>query len=251
MLQSTGLAIGNTENLQQKHHGQGGARLIQKSTRVARPNLRLLARDLVNTAWVRVCEFGAKDFTTLHDKTHSSRDRGRSEPSERYSYVMSRAMYAGKALLASDPETDLQGRLWQFFETCGAAFGLNNEQPLSSLAFDAPWLRDLSATLSQQWCWMHTVLSRQHSDFSRLQLMSWFSAMEFAARAERSVMKNPGLLQVLLAFALVPDMAEVTPPPIDRFELTNGHLLNARVARDDIECFYRSFGRHSESDLPR
>ncbi|KAL5892473.1 hypothetical protein ACKVWM_003470 [Pyricularia oryzae] len=75
--------------------------------------------------------------------------------------------------------------------------------------------------------------------------------MEFAARAERSVMKDPGLLQELLAFALVPDMAEVTPPPIDRFELTNGHLLNARVAPDDIECFYRSFGRHSESDLPR
>ncbi|QBZ66753.1 hypothetical protein PoMZ_13740 [Pyricularia oryzae] len=46
-------------------------------------------------------------------------------------------------------------------------------------------------------------------------------------------------------------MAEVTPPPIDRFELTNGHLLNAGVARDDIEGFYRSFGRHSESDLPR
>lgn len=75
--------------------------------------------------------------------------------------------------------------------------------------------------------------------------------MEFAARAEHSVMKDPGLLQVLLAFALVPDMAEVTPPPIDRFELTNGHLLNAGVARDDIEGFYRSFGRHSESDLPR
>uniref|UniRef100_L7JQI9 Uncharacterized protein n=1 Tax=Pyricularia oryzae (strain P131) TaxID=1143193 RepID=L7JQI9_PYRO1 len=213
---------------------------------------RLLVRDRVNTAWVRVSGFGAEDFTTQHDRTYASRDRARSEPGEYDCFAMSSAMYSGEAVLAREPGNELHMRLWNLFKESGRVLGPNHARPSSHLAFDASWLRDLPAVFAQQWCWMHKVLSCQRSDFTQFQLMSWLSAMAFAARKARNPnIQDHGLLQVLLAFALVPEMAQIIPPPIHRFDVAEGYQFDENVSRAIIHGFLRGFGRLSELDTPR
>ncbi|KAI6450144.1 hypothetical protein MCOR04_010535 [Pyricularia oryzae] len=184
----------------------------------------LLLRDMVNTAWVRVSGFGADNFTTQHDRTYASRDRARFEPGEYDCFAMLSAIYSGEAILAKEPGSELHMRLWNLFEKFGPILGPDQARPSSYLEFDAAWLRDLPAAFAQHWCWMHKVLSCQRSEFTRFQLMSWLSAMAFAARKARNPsIQDHGLLQVLLAFALVPEMAQIIPPSVHRFDVAEGY----------------------------
>ncbi|KAI6313641.1 hypothetical protein MCOR30_010221 [Pyricularia oryzae] len=83
-------------------------------------------------------------------------------------------------------------------------------------------------------------------------LMSWLSAMAFAARKARNPsIQDHGLLQVLLAFALVPEMAQIIPPSIHRFDVAEGYQFDENVSRAIIRDFLRGFGRLSELDTPR
>lgn len=197
-------------------------------------NPKLIERDCVNNAWVRSPEFGADGFTTLNDRVYASRDRGRSEPGKDDCFAMSRVIHSGQALLAGDPGTGLHNRLWQFFRDRATVYGPNHEQPLSSLSFDSVWLQDLSSTFAEQWCWMHKTLSCRRSDLNRFHLMSWLSAIAFAAKARRETVKDLGILQVLLALAVGPNMADILPPPIDRFELASGYTADVSVIRAKV-----------------
>ncbi|TLD13122.1 uncharacterized protein PgNI_02685, partial [Pyricularia grisea] len=139
---------------------------------------------------------------------YASRNRGRSKPGKNDCFAISKVIHSGQTLLTGNPGTGLHNRLWQFFRNKATIYGPNHEQPLSSLSFD--------------FCWIHKTLNCQRSNLNRFHLISWLSAIAFAAKAKHKTVKDLGILQILLAFAMGPNIADILPPPIDRFKLANG-----------------------------
>ncbi|KAL8377020.1 hypothetical protein RB595_007919 [Gaeumannomyces hyphopodioides] len=212
----------------------------------------LLKYDLVNSAWTRAPGFGAGDFVTTHDRTYRGRGHNWNMKRANACFATSKAILSGSSSMPSinvrlNPH-QLQGHLWRCFLPAGTVQGPKKPiPPLYPSAFDVAWLHNPKAVLVHI-CHIHTLLS-QRSFATRHKVMSWLSSMAFEANSRTPEPFNILILQMLVAFVLISEMAQIAPPVFDSFDVGAGYEFIAADIREIVEGGAREYWECPESRL--
>ncbi|TLD10121.1 hypothetical protein PgNI_06587 [Pyricularia grisea] len=208
-------------------------------------NAALTERDMVNCSWSRVPGFGAEAFTTSHDRAYQSRDRLREEVRSNATLAVSHALFLAKPALMGSYRTIQVSWLWNFFLSTNQVFGPGVELP-AALSYDTIWLEGIKKIVARHWLGIHKALREKRSNFGVFQLMSWFSALAFTADQDTRPM-----IEVLFAFASIPEVASVAPPAdTTQYNLSAGYSVVQALITSDVESGGYGYKNSPEAKLP-
>ncbi|KAL8364190.1 hypothetical protein RB601_009770 [Gaeumannomyces tritici] len=214
----------------------------------------LIEYDLVNSAWCRTSGFGAENFTTTFDRTYQGRGLNWDVARANACFATSKVILSGHPRLSANVEPhSLQWRLWRCFLPAGTIEGPKKPVPSSyPLAFDFSWLHD-NTTVLNHICHIQNLLGKR-AFACRHKVMSWMSAMVFAANSARvsashGPLFDPLILRVLEAFVLAPAMAQIAPPDFDSFNVAAGYQFLASDIKKILESDAYEFWECPESRL--
>lgn len=195
-------------------------------------NLHLVERDAIRSASLYVSGSVAAAFTTGHDQDYASRDRGqRSEHALRARRIATKISSRSRSL-----ESPLYPRMFdRLYELLGDSSGkLSPRQDLEprDIQYDSKWLADPEGNLRTLWCLLHYMLGHSNRP-RRYQIATWLASLAYA----KSKSDMWEVVQVLYAFADIPDVSTIALPAIDEYDLAQGYQVNrdllTRLARDE------------------
>ncbi|TVY36417.1 hypothetical protein LSUB1_G007938, partial [Lachnellula subtilissima] len=197
----------------------------------------LLQRDCIRSSTFRVSGFGAEDHTVNHDRVYGARDQQQS--SSRYSeaFVMSSMIYHKRTTLQYRPPPHFRDHLWKYLSQTQVSskeiFGSRYPLRICDMKYDARLLdsEHSSDFLSENWCALHQTFSRERFRVEEFQfhLMLWFSTLAFASNADMEI------IQTLASFYALRSMAQLSPPQVDSFQLSQGREVKRHELRDSIQ----------------
>ncbi|TVY25882.1 hypothetical protein LHYA1_G005662 [Lachnellula hyalina] len=195
----------------------------------------LLQRDCIRSSTFRVSGFGAEDHTVNHDKVYGARDQQQS--SSRYSeaFVMSSMIYHERTTLQYRPPSHFRDHLWKYLSQTQVSskklFGSRYPLQICDMKYDARLLEKEHSSdfLSEKWCALHQTFSRERFRVEKFHLMLWFSTLAFASNADMEI------IQTLASFYTLPYMAQLSPPQVDSFQISQGRDVKRHELRDSIK----------------
>ncbi|XP_014555371.1 hypothetical protein COCVIDRAFT_27710 [Bipolaris victoriae FI3] len=224
------------------HPDNGVFTLIDK----AQQKLALLSdchldqRDMLRSSTFRVAGFGAENFNKARDIQYRARDIVQNDRG-RHAFTAGILALRDKAALHSCI-LDLKENLVRKHFQGATVQGVDDSFDPESLGYDSEWLEDPSKHFVASWCTLHQTLSKAGNRYS---LATWLCTMAFAKNADMDI------IQALVAFSRLREMAAVRPPAASRFDLTWGDKYEATKIRSILVQNSRSFDTSAEATLPR
>ncbi|EXJ68848.1 uncharacterized protein A1O5_07780 [Cladophialophora psammophila CBS 110553] len=205
----------------------------------------LSKRDSIRSSTFRVSGFGAEDHTSEHDATYSARDRDNRSARRLKALAMSDIVYHGRTKLHYNVPSDLAFHLWNFLSRSDSPI-LGASHPIpSELDYDGELLQDSPEIVSKYWCTLHQTISRDHPRWNKFRLMIWLSTLAFAEKSDMQI------VQTLASFFVVPEMVQISAPPITSFRLSYGAAVNTRELHTSFRSALLPFHRCPEGQLSR
>ncbi|PGH08675.1 hypothetical protein AJ79_05957 [Helicocarpus griseus UAMH5409] len=205
----------------------------------------LLERDCIRSSAFRVSGFGAEDHTVAYDAVYQPRDRDQTSERGSKAFIISSIIYHGRTALHYKVSAGLAAYLWNYLLVVPRIFGPECPSIASKLAYDSVLLLDYSEFISKHWNALHRMLSQVPASVDKFRVMIWLSTLAFAKNADFRI------VQVLASFYTVPEMAQVSAPCIDTFDLSQGHTASSNDLRDVFRSSYLPFHRCPEASLPQ
>ena len=226
----------------------GATKVFYPESNVVLPELNKVESDLnlrerIRTSIFRVSGFGAEDHTVNHDKIYSGRDRDQNSARGFKAFVMSSIIYRRLQTPHYTVPSNLKNRLWDFLSKTPKILGPDHPLQPSKLKYGADLLLDSSEFLSKYWSTLHQTFSQNYCPFDKFRLMIWLSTLAFAENADMDI------IQTLASFIVVPDMARISAPLIDSFQLCEGTEVNRPNLRNIIKSAALPIYRCPEAGL--
>ena len=203
----------------------------------ARGEPRLLTRATIRDATYRVHSFGAEEHTTDYDVMYPARDT--TSDGEREFQVYSTAK------LVEEWSKDLQctSNLLSKIIAWGApVHGISDEEPFD-FGFNLQWLVPPQIFLPTSWCTLQKYLSTST-------IADKYEIMLFLSMPSYSRHRDVELIETLLAFATVPRLRAMSPPPHRLFDLARGFKPQASQLLEIANQRARSYEHCPEYALP-
>ncbi|RMZ91442.1 hypothetical protein DV736_g1343, partial [Chaetothyriales sp. CBS 134916] len=205
----------------------------------------LLDRDCIRSSTFRVSGFGAEDHTIKYDATYSARDQGQNSPQALKAFAMSNFVFHEHPTLSYRVPPKWSRRLWCFLAQKSPILGPNHPMASSDLNYDAGLLQDWTGIISRRWCVFHRTFSNAKSGFDKFRLMIWLSTLAFAKDSDIEI------IQALGSFFVLSRMAQISPPAIASFQLSEGAVFQKQKLRSALRTTLRPFTKCPESKLAR
>ncbi|TVY56340.1 hypothetical protein LCER1_G002622 [Lachnellula cervina] len=195
----------------------------------------LLLRDCIRSSTFRVSGFGAEDHTTNHDEVYGARDQEQSSLRYSKAFAISSMIYRERKTLQYRPPPHFREHLWKYLSRTQMSskiiFGSKYPLQICDLNYDARLLDNEQSSdfLSENWCALHQTFSQEHSRIEKFHLMLWFSTLAFAGNADMEI------IQTLASFYVLPSMAQLSPPQIKSFQLSQGCEVNRYELLESIQ----------------
>ncbi|KAK0121151.1 hypothetical protein ONS96_011330 [Cadophora gregata f. sp. sojae] len=203
----------------------------------ARGAIELRNRASVRNAYYRLDTFGAEDFTSSYDSIYAgARDAIPNSLREHEACFVSTLVDTWSCRL--EPQTNLFQQLLSW----GPIF--YGPQPNFDCSFDKRWLQPPEYVMPQQWFSIQSFLS--NSDSSR----DKYGITILLANLAHGKWRNVPLIHTLLAFATVPALRNLQPPPYDKFDLSKGFEPDKASLRTIIDECKVSFDASPERFIP-
>ncbi|CAG8972326.1 hypothetical protein HYALB_00001729 [Hymenoscyphus albidus] len=223
------------------------AKIFHPETHIEVPNLdfttqHLLQRDLIRSSTFRVSDFGAEQYTIEQDATYSPRDRGQCSKRASRAFVIASLLFQNRAVLHTTFYHGLRDSLWKSLNDCGTIDGPKLTLESTLLKFDSKWLKQ---PLGAWWCRAHLSLSHSRHQYNRFLVMMWLSTAAYSESADMSV------IYTIAAFYNVANVAQITPPPINQFQLHRGARADLSELKKVIQSARRPFTSCADARLPK
>ncbi|KAI9824844.1 MAG: hypothetical protein M1819_000796 [Sarea resinae] len=205
----------------------------------------LVERDLIRSSTFRVADFGAEEHTIQHDANYLPRDQGQNSERATRAFEVARSIFQGRDVLQLRPLPNLKDCLWTLLLRCGSIPGPSLKLEKSMLKFDSKWLGEPSELLGELWCPVHFSLGRSPEQYNKFHIMAWLSTMAFSKEA------NMQVIQTLTAFYVVRHVAQVSVPPFDQFDLSQGFVATRSELEQLIRSARRPFHSCPEARFPK
>ena len=205
----------------------------------------LQERDLIRSSAFRVSGFGAEQHTMEHDAEYFPRDRGQNSQRARRTLVTASLIFQRRAVLHVDVLSNFRASLWARLKGHGTIDGPNQTLDNSLLTFESTWLEVPSNLLEKLWCRVHTSLSHSPHDHNKFRIAMWLSTVAFAKNADMQI------IQTLAAFYNMPDVAQISAPPVTLFNLSKGAKADLLELGQLIRRARRPFHSCPEAFLPK
>jgi hypothetical protein len=195
--------------------------------------VHLLERDCIRSSTFRVSGFGAEDHTVHLDVIYKARDRNQNSEQGSRAFILSSIIYQGRTALQYKTGTNLRAHIWNFLSKTHKILGPNHPLQPSELMYDASLLLYWCEFVSEHWCSIHQALAQADSNFDKFNLMTWFATLAFAKDMDTHI------LQTLASFFTMRDMAQVPPPQMTSFDLSQGAELKKGTLSQSIRSALR------------
>ncbi|EXJ80680.1 hypothetical protein A1O3_06964 [Capronia epimyces CBS 606.96] len=188
----------------------------EKPPRLAHVEPDLLHRDSMRSSIFRVAGFGAEDHTIEWDAVYSGRDRDQESTQGFKAFVTSDFVFHERPTIHYPVPPGCRARLWHFFALKHPVLGPEAPIPPSELKYDAVLLQGWDNFVAKHWCALHRILTGAQPRFDKFRLMIWLSTLAFAKDS------NTEVVQTLASLFVLPSMAQISPPAIASFQLSEG-----------------------------
>ncbi|KAJ0123975.1 hypothetical protein J7T55_012448 [Diaporthe amygdali] len=212
--------------------------------RLERIDEHLLQRDNIRSATFRVSGFGAENHTTQSDQRYTARDRHRASQLAIRASTMSHLIFrdgVGRSYPAP-----AAGSLWQKMCAVEIVHGPQPPVDLSSLKYDASFIKDGYSYVLQRLPGLHrclgTCIDSQRSKFS---IMMWLSTMACEPDADLS------MLQSVAMFFKSAALAQIRAPERVSFRVQAGNTCSESALSRVVEQSLRPLRSCPEHDLTR
>lgn len=205
----------------------------------------LQERDLIRTSTFRVYGFGAEKHAAKDDVEYASRDRGQNSERATRTFVTASLIFQRRPVLHAGIRSGFRDSLWESLKCCGTIDGRDLTLQNNLLKFDSKWLEEPSKLLGSWWCRAHLSFGRSPQQYDKFLVMMWLSTVAFAENADMQ------FIHTLAAFYNGPDIARITAPPFDRFELSSGAGVDTSSLRQLIRSTRHGFSSCPEARLPK
>ncbi|KIW36714.1 uncharacterized protein PV06_11123 [Exophiala oligosperma] len=203
----------------------------ERNTPLPASDAHLLIRGAQHDAQIRVCDFGAELPCSVAD--HRSRDtKEHSREIEAVSTV---------SRLVDEWSTNLRVSRDLFGLLKAQKRAILGYSPSLILGYDPLWLEPPETTIPEYWCSLQTVMSASNQEEHRYPIMFLLATMAYTPKSD------PVLLETLLAFSTVADLAGTEPPPFPVFDLKYGCEPQRQRLGEIIKS--NAFGFHASPQL--
>jgi hypothetical protein len=205
----------------------------------------LLRRHMIRSSSFCVDGFGAEHYSCEYDKIYQGRalasDRGQNSG------------ITATLLLRQEPNLHSKIHAEQFRRSLrhvhlqsSTVHGPGTQVLTSSLKYSAKWLEELSSYLPRIWCSLHASLPTSPSNlFNKFSVMMWLSIAAFSKNVDLNV------IQAVVAFYKIPEMASIGIPQFHTYDLSKGDTPNMTAVQSLVRQTLCSFKNSSEYNLPR
>ncbi|KAK2043072.1 hypothetical protein LZ31DRAFT_622187 [Colletotrichum somersetense] len=202
----------------------------------------LLKRDSIRSSTFRISGFGAESYSLDYDTLYTARDRNECSQSWR-AFAISRLCLSQQPVLPVNPlPADIASHLWGYLKNGSVVFGRHSTLPSELITYNATLLLESAEFITTHWIGLQRDLA---TSVNKYQSTIWLATMAFANKSDMAV------LQALALFRTDKDIAGVSPPAGNKFELNNGASFSSSRIRQCLESFYVPFTESSEADMDR
>ncbi|KAK1990734.1 hypothetical protein LX36DRAFT_737974 [Colletotrichum falcatum] len=201
----------------------------------------LLKRESIRSSAFRVSSFGAESFSLEYDTLYTARDRNESLQRSR-AFAIARLALSEEAVLVESLPANMASHLWEFLDNGSTVFGRHLSLPTDAITYNAELLSESAKFITNHWIGLQRDL---RTSVNKHRSTIWLATLAFAKSPDMAV------LQALALFRIARDVAAVSPPAGNHFNLDSGASFRAARIRQCLDGFSVSFNAACEADLER
>lgn len=188
----------------------------------------LLQRSRIRSSTFRVSDFGAEDFTIMHDRFYSGRDKEYQSDKCSRIYTLCQPLYHNFGFLEGMEIETIVSHLWNFLAEYDSINGPEALMDSTNIRYDASYILDPNQIIATNWCCIHRLFSVEPSRPNKYQIMIWLSTLAFSKKSDMVA------LRVLAAMYTLADTWVFWPPRRPRFKPSRGFKINDQDLRSSI-----------------
>jgi hypothetical protein len=192
-------------------------------------DLQLLQRAQIRSSTFRVSGFGAEDFTIMHDRLYSGRDRNYQSDECSRIYTLCQTLYHNFGFLEGMEIGTIVSHLWNLLAKYDSINGPEALMDSTNIRYDASYILEPNHIIATNWCCIHRLFSVGLSRPNKYQIMIWLSTLAF------SKMSDMVTLRVLAAMYTITDTWVLWPPRRPKFQPRRGFKINEQDLRSSID----------------
>ncbi|KAK7985571.1 hypothetical protein PG988_003193 [Apiospora saccharicola] len=179
----------------------------------------LVDREAIRSSALYVAGSVAAAFTTDYDQSYKPRDRGQSSPDALRAARIATKICSRSLSLEVVPAHDILSKLYKFLGSTSGKLPPIQEPGQKDFQYDCRWLANPEVVLASLWC-------RLHHGLGNISMTSQFETATLLASLAYSKSDLQEIVQVVYAFAAIPNVAEVPLPDVADYDLAQGHDLD-------------------------
>jgi hypothetical protein len=195
---------------------------------------QLLQRSRIRSSTFRVSDFGAEDFTIIHDRLYSGRDRDYQSDACSRVYTLCHSLYHNSGFLEGVELGTIVSHLWNLLAKYDSINGPEALMDSANIRYDASYILDPIKIIATDWCGIHRLFYAHLSRPNKYQVMIWLSTMAFSKKSDMVT------LRVLAAMYTLTDVGVLWPPRRPRFQPKRGFEFNEQDLRSTTNSAIRS-----------
>ncbi|KAB8229417.1 uncharacterized protein BDW43DRAFT_314998 [Aspergillus alliaceus] len=194
----------------------------------------LQKRDKIRSSVFRVSTFGAEEYTKDYDRDYCGLDDHRDSAAVSRVLKLCSIVYNQIPCMQQFTASELVSTLWKFISKSNKTWGFGAPLDIGDMKYDAGLLVEPNLFLSLYWCSIHGMVCSEESPLNRFQLMIWLATLGFAEGTSMPV------LATLASFHVLPQMARITLPPNNLYELGQGYEFDGSSLKSCIQSVQRT-----------